>query len=44
MIEILTNSELETGSYVEHKFSFQETIDSIYAFEKAIKFNLGNIF
>ena len=29
---------------MEHKFVFQETMASIYEFEKAIKFNLGKIF
>jgi len=44
MIEILTISEPGTGSYVEHKFVLQETMTSIYEFEKAIIFNLGKIF
>lgn len=29
---------------MEHKFIFQETMASIYEFDKAIKFNLGKIF
>ena len=37
MIEILTNSELETVSYVENKFFFQEKMASIYVFLKAKK-------
>ena len=44
MIEILTNSELETGSYVEHKFFIQETMASIYTFLKAKKLILEKLF
>ena len=44
MIEILTILELEQVVTWNTNSFFQETMVSIYEFEKAIKFNLENIF
>jgi len=37
------NMKTGTGNNAEHKFVFQETMASIYEFEKIIKFNFEKI-